>query len=202
MNCQRLILSFGLVVLLGITAHAQIAPQGFQGIFGDGEAIPLEFSAGFTSGKTVDFGISASFEDLLVDLDGFATDGDSVSISDLILHGIDDCTGTAVYTWDSASLIQVVAMPQLSIGAGVITGELTLQPGSDLATATEPIILPQSLSATLTYNGLIVTSDNAKATASTLAFPSASITAVAIPEPSTIVSLLAGLGTLLVWRRK
>ena len=202
MNNSRLFFALILVGLFCVTAQAQIAPNGFQGIFGDVEAMPLEFTAGFTSGTTVNSGISASLDNLIVDLNGFAADGDAVSVSDLVLTGINDCSGSATYVWDSANLIQVVSIPQYSVGAGVITGELTLQSGSDLATATEAIILPQSISATLTYNGLVVTTDGTNGTASTLAFPSASITAVAIPEPSTIVCLLAGFGTLLIWRRK
>ena len=202
MKFAQLFLSFALVALLCVTTQAQIAPNGFQGIFGDVEAMPLEFTAGLTSGTTVNSGITASFDDLIVDLSGFAADGDAVQISDLVLNGFDDCSGTATYVWNSANLSQVVSIPQISVGAGIITGELTLQPGSDLANGTESIILPSMISATLTYNGLVVTSDGVEGVASPLAFPSASITAVAIPEPSVIVCLMAGFSTLLIWRRK
>lgn len=202
MKSARLFLAVALVGLFCVAAQADIAPNGFQGIFGDVETSPLEFTAGLTSGTTVASGISATFDDLLVDLGGFAVNGDNVLITDLVLTGIDDCSGSATYSWDYANLFQMIAMPSISVGAGVITGELTLDPGSNLATTTESITLPERISATMTYNGVVVTSNGTDGSAKIFAFPSASITAIAIPEPSTIVCLLAGLGTLLIWRRK
>src|SRR5665648_386333 len=100
MKNTRLLLSFVLVGLFCITAQAQIAPAGFQGIFGDVEAVPFGFTDGLTSGSTVSAGITASFDDLLVDLTGFAANGDLVTISDFVLRGIGTCSGSATYVWD------------------------------------------------------------------------------------------------------
>lgn len=199
MKSARLFLAFILVGLLCVTAQAQITPSGFQGTFGDIDVSPMTLTAGFTSGSTVSGGISAEFNDLEIDLTGFAVNGATISVSDLVLTGIDGCTGSATYIWDFADLLQVDA-----IAAGVISGELTLQSGSDLtAASSETIFLPESIAATITYNGVVVSTDGVDGSAMVLEYSSASITAVAVPEPSTIVCLMAGLGTmLLVWRRR
>ena len=210
MKCAGCFWALFLVFLFSVQSQAiGTEVNGFQGVFGDAEALPLEFVSGLTSGSTAGSGITASFDNLSVDLSSFTSNGDVVSISDLVLNGTGECQGAATYVWDEASLIQIIANPKLSIGAGVIVGTLVLQDNdlhfnsSGVLPVVEPILLPQKASATLTYNGVIVASDGTDGSVSILAFPSASITAVAIPEPSTIVCLLSGCGMfLLVWRRK
>lgn len=205
MKNTRWFLSLLLVGLLCVTAQADVIPTGFQGVFGDVEVNPLTYTEGFTSGETVGDGISAAFDDLVIDLTGYSSNGGAVSISDLVLIGINGCTGSATYVWDFATLTHVVTIPSLSIGAGYIIGELTLQSGGNFLTASpEAVIFPESIAATITYNGVVVSTNGTDGSAATFAFPSASITAnaIVVPEPSTIICLITGLGAFLIWRRR
>lgn len=213
-----LLLSFVLVGLLCVTVQAEIAPEGFQGTFGDANAAAVseEFglTEGVTTGSTASSGITASFNSLIIDLADFVENGDAVSVSNLVLSGFDDCSGIATYVWNDATLFQYVSSPQFSLGA--VTGTLTLQnstlavsetstSGTGALLMSAPILvdLPQQISLSLSYNGAIVASDGMDGYVTTFS-PSASFSAesVPVPEPSTIVCLLAGLGTLLIWRRK
>ena len=204
-------LSIILVGILSVSAQAEIAPGGFQGVFGDVES-PLEFVQGFTSGSTYNAGIVATINDQAVDLSGFTTDGDPVvMLNNLVLTGVGPCSGSATYVWDDDEILVRAPLAMAPLGAGVISGNLTLQSGSDLrvyATGSPivpiiPITLPENITAAITYNGVIIKSDGTDGYIEEIAFPSASLTAIHVPEPATIVGLITlGLGMLFVRQRR
>ena len=127
--------------------------------------------------------------DIGVDLTGYTANGDSVLVDGSTITIANLVTATAaVFNVSSASLTQVLVNP---LGIGYISLDLTLNT-SNLTTDTgEDILLPSTMQAVITYNGLVVETDGSDGIASLNALGSASFTAS--PEPATFALLLGGL---------
>jgi len=131
-----------------------------------------------------------------VNIDGFAENGDRVSVEDIIVRGFE---GGQTVTLQTSNETMIVEAPHHEIGLGVIAMDIAVSPSGPLAKDGNTYTFSIDKLA-IVFVGPIVTAANGGTVVSgSLAAASLS----AVPEPSSIVMmLLAGLGLPVVWYRR
>jgi len=184
-----------LLSALASNAGASLIVNEVAGTFGiinvdAGNTVWFELTEGEVS-QPDGSGLALVVSDIAVDLSGYSANGDSVAVvGGTVTIANPANSTTAVYNVIAANLTQMLTSP---FGIGYVAMDL-VQDNSDLNVAGESIILPSTLQANITYNGLVVGTDGSNGVASLNAPGSASFSA--IPEPASFMLLLGGVALL------
>jgi hypothetical protein len=160
-------------------AHAALDIGGIFGDINNGGS-DISFEIGVVSSSD-DFPalLTATVDDLNVDLTGYNANGGPVIISDDIV--ITGGGGVARFSVSNAMLTQILTTP---IAIGHIVAEIELISDSTTLDLSD---FTTGSSLAITYNGMSVTSDGTNGTTVISGAASGSFTLSPVPEPSTLV---------------
>lgn len=198
-RCRIALATVCVVAVFGLPQAGAIPLNvtGFGGAFGDlndGGIIQMADGSVTTDNTGV---LTADVAAVTIGLSTWSFNSDAVGLTDLVLTGTGDISGSATYEADSATLTQMLYPPP--IGIGVIQATMTLESNTLTSGVHGAVGMPSNIDLLVSYNGVTVTTNGSFGTSAVTDTATASFSAV--PEPAALSLLVLG-GVGLLWRRR